>query len=161
MRAARVGISDLSRLAKRVFLAWATGTPMRRGFVPYDLKISILDGFEVARKTEMPVDAFLYLVGEEMGVRIARGTLYNWKRRRDAGGDEALSDHRHGHAPLDWSGDPFMQEMARLRALPERPSYAECHRRASATASAEGWTVHSAKSAERWLRGQAKEMIEA
>ena len=151
-RVAGMGIWDPSQLAKRVYQSWLSGSPMRRGFVPEDVKISILDAFETARQEGTSVEAFLFLLHEKTRVRIARGTLYNWKRKRDAGGDDALADHRRGNGPRDWSTDPFMQEAKRLRVSPERPSIAECHRRAVEAAGRNRWDTRSDKQVARYLR---------
>ena len=89
---------------------------------------------------------------DKYGMRLDRVTLYHWAKKFREGGEEALKDHRVGRPPVDWSGDPFMEEMRRLRALPERLSVRECHERATAAAAENGWHVRGYKTADVWLR---------
>ena len=150
--AACAGIYQPAQLAERVFLAWLNGAPMPRETRTAAWKLNVLKQWEAAKAKGWTTPRFIKHMHDKYGIRLERETLYHWAKKYREGGEEALKDHRIGRPPIDWTGDPFMEEMRRLRELPDHLSVRECHRRATATAAAEGWQVRGYKAADVWLR---------
>lgn len=156
---AAAGYASPDQLAERVFFAWLRGEQHPKRVRPPSWRPQIVRRWREARAKakasgkRLSDDRFLAELRKE-GIRLCRATLHNWARRLDAGGEAALAD-RWASRAADYSDDPFVKEIARLRA-PGTLTLAECHRGAVQTAKGSGWQVRSYKVVQRWFHRVAK-----
>lgn len=97
-------------------------------------------------------DRFIARLRLRDGIKVSRGTLYNWHRKLKAGGPGALVDGRG----VDYAGRrnpyPFLRMLRRLYALsPGQPDLRRCYEQACRLAERRGWPVKSLTTARRYL----------
>jgi hypothetical protein len=109
----------------------------------------------VGKSTKATGD-FLSQVVTRHGVKLSRGTLYNWQKRHTGGGARALADRRQTPRPRpDRSAAvaPFVGEFQRVTLATRGPvNLSACYRAACVTARRKRWPIPSLKTVKRHVK---------